>query len=112
MQKVLAFIPARGGSKGVPRKNVRLVHGKPLIAYTIETALEAKHLFHRIIVSTDDKEIADVRELRTSLMLAMTTRVLLTPSISTSSMAVIQWTNFTVMAMLVSASPICYLMCH
>jgi CMP-N-acetylneuraminic acid synthetase len=62
MQKVLAFIPARGGSKGVPRKNIRLVHGKPLIAYTIETALEAKHLFHRIIVSTDDKEIADVAQ--------------------------------------------------
>ena len=53
-------IPARGGSKGVPRKNIRLVCGKPLIAYTIETALAARHLFYRIIVSTDDEEIADV----------------------------------------------------
>jgi CMP-N,N'-diacetyllegionaminic acid synthase len=60
MEKVLAVIPARGGSKGVPRKNVRLVNGKPLIAYTIETAVAASHLFHRIIVSTDDPEIADV----------------------------------------------------
>jgi len=58
--RVLALIPARGGSKGVPRKNVRLVCGKPLIAYTIETALAARHLFHRTIVSTDDLEIAEV----------------------------------------------------
>jgi len=60
LPKVLAVIPARGGSKGVPRKNVRLVCGKPLIAYTIETALAAKHLFHRILVSTDDSEIVEV----------------------------------------------------
>jgi CMP-N-acetylneuraminic acid synthetase len=44
----------------VPRKNIRLVRGKPLIAYTIETALAARHLFHRIMVSTDDEEIAEV----------------------------------------------------
>jgi len=54
----LAVIPARGGSKGVPRKNIRRVCGKPLIAYTIETALAVKHLFHRLVVSTDDEEIA------------------------------------------------------
>lgn len=60
MAKVLAVIPARGGSKGVLRKNIRLVCGKPLIAYTIETALAVQYLFHRIIVSTDDEEIADV----------------------------------------------------
>ena len=58
--RILALIPARGGSKGVPRKNVRLVFGKPLIAYTIEIAVAAKHLFHRIIVSTDDEEISAV----------------------------------------------------
>jgi CMP-N,N'-diacetyllegionaminic acid synthase len=44
----------------VPRKNVRMVCGKPLIAYTIETALAARQLFHRIIVSTDDSEIAAI----------------------------------------------------
>jgi len=59
---VLAVIPARGGSKGVPRKNIREIHGKPLIAYTIETALAAQHLFHRIVVSTDDKEIAAIAQ--------------------------------------------------
>lgn len=58
--KVLAVIPARGGSKGVPRKNIRLVGGKPLIAYTIEPALAVKHRLHRLIVSTEDAEIAEV----------------------------------------------------
>jgi CMP-N-acetylneuraminic acid synthetase len=57
----LAVIPARGGSKGVPRKNIRLLAGKPLIAYAIETALASKSI-DRVIVSTDDEEIAQVAE--------------------------------------------------
>ena len=57
--KVLGIIPARGGSKGVPRKNIRSLSGKPLIAHTIEGALEA-HLLTRVILSTDDEEIASV----------------------------------------------------
>lgn len=60
--KVLAVIPARGGSKGVPRKNIRLVGGKPLIAYTIEPVLAVKHRLHRLIVSTEDAEIAEVAQ--------------------------------------------------
>ncbi len=57
--KYLCVIPARGGSKGVPRKNVRLVRGKPLISWTIEQARNAaEHL--RIVVSTDDDEIAEI----------------------------------------------------
>ena len=56
--KVLAVIPARGGSKGVPRKNIRMVGGKPLIAYTIDAAMAVKNRLHRLIVSTDDAEIA------------------------------------------------------
>lgn len=59
-EKVLAVVPARGGSKGVPRKNIRLVCGKPLIAYTIEAALEVMHLLHRLVVSTEDEEIAAI----------------------------------------------------
>ena len=58
--KVLAVIPARGGSKEVPRKNIRNLWGKPLIAYTIKTALMAENLLYRIIVSTDDEEIASI----------------------------------------------------
>jgi N-acylneuraminate cytidylyltransferase len=57
--EVLALIPARGGSKGIPRKNVRLVAGKPLIAYSIDHALQARRIT-RTIVSTDDAEIAEV----------------------------------------------------
>ena len=51
------MIPARGGSKSIPRKNIRLLAGKPLIVYSIETALASK-LIDRVIVSTDDDEIA------------------------------------------------------
>lgn len=54
---ILIVIPARGGSKGIPRKNLRPLNGKPLIAYSIEAALESK-LATRVIVSTEDEEIA------------------------------------------------------
>ena len=57
--KSICFIGARGGSKGVKRKNIRLLDGKPLIAYTIESALDSK-CFQNVIVSTDDKEIASI----------------------------------------------------
>ena len=56
---VLALIPARGGSKGIPRKNVMVLAGKPLIAYAIEQA-QASRRIARVIVSTDDQEIAEV----------------------------------------------------
>jgi len=58
--KILAVIPARGGSKGVPRKNIRPVCGKPLIGYTIETAFEASASLYTVIVSTDDQETAQI----------------------------------------------------
>jgi hypothetical protein len=54
---VLAIIPARGGSKGVPGKNIRELAGKPLIAYSIEAALESEHVDH-VVVSTEDEQIA------------------------------------------------------
>lgn len=57
--QVIAIIPARGGSKGLPRKNIKLLSGKPLIAYTIEAAKQCT-LIDRVIVSTDDQEIAQV----------------------------------------------------
>ncbi|MGQ0810503.1 MAG: acylneuraminate cytidylyltransferase family protein [Nitrospiraceae bacterium] len=60
--KVLAVIPARGGSKGVQRKNLRSVCGRPLISYSIESAKAAHEVFYRIIVSTDDEEIASVAQ--------------------------------------------------
>jgi N-acylneuraminate cytidylyltransferase/CMP-N,N'-diacetyllegionaminic acid synthase len=57
--KILAIIPARGGSKGVPGKNIKLLNGKPLIAYTIEAAKKS-FFVNKIICSTDSEEIAEV----------------------------------------------------
>ena len=57
--RVIALIPARGGSKSVKKKNIRLVNGKPLIYYTIKAAKKSK-LIDRVIVSTDDKRIKSV----------------------------------------------------
>ncbi len=57
----VAIIPARGGSKRIPRKNIKLFHGKPIIAYAIETALESG-IFSTVIVSTDDPEIEEIAE--------------------------------------------------
>ena len=59
MTKILAIIPARGGSKGIPRKNIRSFAGYPLIAWSIAAAKQSS-LVTRVIVSTDDEEIADV----------------------------------------------------
>ena len=55
----IAIIPARGGSKRIPKKNIKLFNGKPIISYAIETALSA-NIFDKVIVSTDDEEISKV----------------------------------------------------
>ncbi|MBE3128769.1 MAG: acylneuraminate cytidylyltransferase family protein [Actinobacteria bacterium] len=57
--KILGFIPARSGSNRIPNKNIKLLNGKPLIAYTIEVAKKSKYV-NRIVVSTDSEEIAEV----------------------------------------------------
>ncbi len=56
---VIGFIFARGGSKGLPRKNIRMLAGKPLIAWAIECGLKSRHV-KKVVVSTDDQEIAEV----------------------------------------------------
>lgn len=56
---MIAIIPARGGSKGLPGKNIKLLNGKPLIAYTIEAAKQSENV-SRVIVNTDDAEISKV----------------------------------------------------
>ena len=58
-ENIVAIIPARGGSKGIPRKNLKLINGKPMIAYAIESALSVSGI-NRVIVSTDDTETAIV----------------------------------------------------
>jgi len=57
--RILCVVPARGGSKGVPRKNLRLVGGKPLLVWTLEQALSSRPAMD-VVVSTDDEEIAEV----------------------------------------------------
>ena len=57
--RLLALIPARGGSKGIPKKNIKMFSGKPLIAHTIEEALKVSKI-EKVVVSTDCKEIANV----------------------------------------------------
>jgi CMP-N-acetylneuraminic acid synthetase len=59
MSYILGITPARGGSKGIPRKNIKEIAGKPLIAWTIEAAKNSR-LLDRYIVSTEDEEIAEV----------------------------------------------------
>ena len=56
LNDILAIIPARGQSKGIPRKNVRLLNGKPLINYTIESAIHSKKIT-KIVLTSDDEEI-------------------------------------------------------
>ena len=58
-KKILALIPARGGSKGLPRKNIKPLLGKPLIAWTVEQAKNSKYI-DKVVVSTDDEEIAEI----------------------------------------------------
>lgn len=58
---ILGVIPARGGSKGIPRKNIKIIAGKPLIAWTIEAARKSK-LLDRFVVSTEDNEIRKISE--------------------------------------------------
>lgn len=63
--RILCVIPVRGGSKGIPRKNLKPIAGKPLVAWTIEQALDAKtalapEIELDVVVSTDDKELADI----------------------------------------------------
>ena len=59
MDKCIAVIPARGGSKRIPKKNIKIFYGKPLIAYSIEVAKKT-NLFDKIVVSTDSQEIAEI----------------------------------------------------
>jgi CMP-N,N'-diacetyllegionaminic acid synthase len=58
-QNIVAIILARGGSKGLPQKNILPINGKPLIAYSIEAAKKSKYV-NRVVVSTDDQEIANI----------------------------------------------------
>ncbi len=91
----VAVIPARGGSVRVPRKNVKLFHDKPMIAYSIEGAQQSG-MFDRIIVSSDDKEILSVAE-RYGAELFLRGQGMCEESIGTQQVAaeVLEWINAT-----------------
>ena len=57
--EIIALIPARGGSKGIPKKNIKNLRGKPLISYSIGSAKKTKYI-NKVVVSTEDKEIAEI----------------------------------------------------
>ena len=59
MKNIVAIIPARGGSKGIPRKNIKKINGKPLLEYTAKSALKCESL-SRVILSTEDSEIMEL----------------------------------------------------
>ena len=59
--KIIAVIPARAGSRGIPNKNIRLINGRPLIAYSIDNAKKSKYI-NDIIVSSDSKEVKIIAE--------------------------------------------------
>src|SRR3989344_4612127 len=61
-QNILAIIPARGGSKRIPGKNIKELDSKPLIVYSIEHAQKSKYI-NRVIISTDDEKIAEVAKM-------------------------------------------------
>ena len=72
---ILAVIPARGGSKGIPGKNIKDLYGQPLISYTIQAALDCKKI-DRVVVSTDSEEIADVPFLRPAALAMDTSKTI------------------------------------
>ena len=85
--KPICFIGARGGSKGVPRKNIRLFAGKPLIAHTIEKSLQSK-IFSHVVVSTEDQEIAEISKKYGAEVPFMRPKKLATDKIATSEVMI------------------------
>lgn len=75
--RVIAIIPARGGSKGVPQKNIKNVGGKPLIHYTLEAALKSRKI-NDIVISSDDKKIIEIAEKHPSVRIHRRSRKLAT----------------------------------
>ena len=85
--KPVCIIPARGGSKGIPKKNIRKIGGKPLIAYTIKKAKKSK-IFSHIVVSTEDKEIALIAKRYGAEVPFMRPKYLATDSVTTDDVLV------------------------
>jgi len=81
---IVGVIPARGGSKEVPKKNIKKLNGKPLICYTIETAINSD-ILDKIVVTTDDKEIAEIASAYKEILVCIRPDELSTDDSSTES---------------------------
>ncbi len=79
-KKILAIIPARGGSKGIPHKNKKLLNGKPLLQYTIEAALASKRL-DRVIFSVKKLSLTKITSFMTSSCIRLLSKVNKTDSL-------------------------------
>lgn len=109
--KKICIIPARGGSKRIPRKNIAVVSGKPLLAYAVEEAKKSE-LFERIVVSTEDNEIAGVAQEYGATVL-MRSKKLATDTASVAQVCLDVLSNysergedFDVLAILLPSSPL------
>ena len=106
-RRVLAVIPARGGSKGVPRKNIRAMGGKPLLEYTVEAARQSRYLDH-LLISTEDGEVQaaarslDVAVLERPLDLAQDN----TPGVATALHALATHNGYDYLVLLQPTSPL------
>ena len=92
MKKIIVFIPARGGSKGIPNKNIKELAGKPLIVHTIAYAMES-NLINEIIVSTDDSKILKIAKNSGAVVIKRPTE--LSTDTSTTESAIEHYINFT-----------------
>lgn len=108
MNKFVALVPLRGGSKSIPKKNIKYIAGKPLCAWALEAAVQSK-IFDRIIVSTDSNEIAEViRGLGLGVEVLMRPSELATDRASTESVMlhVAQCVNFETLVTIQATSPL------
>jgi len=106
--KILALIPLRGGSKSIPFKNIKLLGGKPLCAWVIEEAINAK-IFNRIIISTDSEKIAQtVKKISKKVEIIMRPKKLATDKASTESVIlhIANKINFDILFTIQATSPL------
>lgn len=107
---MIAVIPARGGSKGVPRKNIKLFNQRPLIQWTIERALQSEHL-SKVVVSTDDDEISSF-SIKSGADVVIRPNELATDTATTIDVLHYHWTAMRCPAELVTLQPTSPLRSH
>ena len=95
MDKILGIIQARGGSKGIPKKNIKKINNKPLISYTIEEGKKS-NLFYNFVVSSDDVEILKISKSYGAYPLKRPNKLSGDTVLSVDSLNMIMWLNYRV----------------